>query len=58
MLVSASPCLDGVELGGVAVEDVGPDNGHQGEEEGGEDGAERDQGAESVFLAEVELGSG
>lgn len=40
MLVSTSPCLDRVELGRVAVEDVRPDDSHQGEEEGGKDGAE------------------
>jgi hypothetical protein len=56
VLVSAGPRLDGVELGGVAVEDVCPDDGHEGEEEGGQDSAEGEEGTECVLLAEGELG--
>lgn len=55
VLVSASPGLNGIEIGCVAVEDMCPDDGHESEEEGGNCCAERDKGAESVLFAEGEL---
>lgn len=55
MLVLARPCLDGVDVGGLAVEDVGPDRRDEGQEQGRQNGAESECGAESVFLLHLDV---
>jgi hypothetical protein len=55
VLVPAGPGLNSVPFGCVTVEDVRPDDRNECEEEAGQDGAERDECAEGVFLAEGQL---
>jgi hypothetical protein len=54
-LVLAGPGLDCVDLRGIVVDDLGPDEGDERQEEGGEDSGEREKGTESVLLAEGKL---
>lgn len=47
--------MDRVDVRRLAVENVAPDGGYEGNEEAGQNAAQRQGGTESMFLLEVQL---